>query len=67
MRLYCTSGEDDNGMTIKRWSGTQADAGKQRKEMRAQGLSFVETDEVDFPTTKAELIHYLNEQEKAKA
>lgn len=67
MRLYLTSAEDDSGMIIKRWSGTQADAGKQRKEMRAQGLSFVETDEVDFPTTKAELIHYLNEQEKAKA
>lgn len=61
MKLYRTKGTDDEGQVKYRWDGTQADAGKQRKDMKQEGFTDVETDDVDVPTSKAELLAWLNE------
>lgn len=62
MRLYKTTyvapGE---GVTRINWSGTQADAREDRKELKSSGYDDIETEEVDVPTSKAELLEFLNE------
>ncbi len=61
MRLYKTSGEKADHEVKTSWAGTQADAAKARKEAKAVGLLFIETEEVDVPTDKAGLLKWLNE------
>lgn len=65
MHLYKTSGyaEEDRGDAsnwIAKWDGTQADAAKTRKAMKTDGLTKIETKEVDIPTDKAGLLTWLN-------
>lgn len=65
MRLYKTTGyaEEDRGDSsnwISKWDGTQADATTTRKSMKADGLVKIETKEVDVPTSKPELLAWLN-------
>lgn len=59
MRLYWTSGETAESI-VGLWSGTQADARAHRKQFKSDGLSFVETAEVDVPTNKDSLLEFLN-------
>ena len=60
MKLYKTSGEDSLKKDHIVWSGTLADAGKDRKRFKAEGKTFVETSDVDIPTDKNGLLGYLN-------
>ena len=63
MRLYLTSYiDDEKNDSIQRgiYVGTQADAAKSRKGLKAQGMRNIETKEVDVPTDKAGLMTYLN-------
>lgn len=67
MRLYKTiavSNRDDGdqSLVMRKWSGTQSDAGKTRKEFVSQGFkrAEVETFEVDVPTDKQGLLAWLN-------
>ena len=62
MRLYEISGEKTAGMTTRQYVGSQADAGKARKEMKAAGVTMIETAEIDVPTDKAGLLAFLNKQ-----
>jgi hypothetical protein len=66
MKLYCTTWLDDaapNGeMFAQKWEGTQADTAKTRKWAKAEGMRNVETKEVDVPTSKADLLAWLNER-----
>jgi hypothetical protein len=55
MRLYRTT-IVDNGEEKVSWQGTQADARAARKG----DFENVETDEVDVPTSKPELLDWLN-------
>lgn len=63
MRLYKTTFIDDakEGATCATWSGTQADAGKDRKAMKSEGMRNVETEEVEVPTDKKGLLEFLNQ------
>lgn len=64
MRLYKTTFIDDEkgeGVTCATWSGTQTDAGKDRKSMKQQGMRNVATEEVDVPTDKQGLLAFLNQ------
>ena len=61
MKLYKTTGEFSPGATTPAvWSGSQADAAKARKELKAQHAFFVETEEINVPTDKAGLLVWLN-------
>lgn len=65
MRLYKTVGlsEQDTGDAsswITKWDGTQADAAARRKEFKANELGKIKTEEVDVPTSKQELLAWLN-------
>lgn len=59
MKLYNTTGENSEGFVGNHWAGTQADAGKQRAELKKTGYKGVSTDEVDVPTSKADLLAWL--------
>lgn len=61
MRLYRTKGLNADEGIIYLWDGTQADAAARRKRLKADGVTGVETKEVDVPTSKAELLTWLNE------
>lgn len=60
MRLYKTTYVAAGENRI-RWSGTQADARNDRKDLKEQDCDNIETEEVDVPTSKAELLEFLNE------
>lgn len=65
MRLYKTNFIDDAADEGRReqatWSGTQADAAKDRKRLKTEGMRSIETEEVDVPTDKAGLLQFLNQ------
>lgn len=42
------------------WDGTQADAGKTRKQLKVEGMRDIETKDADVPTDKAGLLRFLN-------
>jgi len=70
MRLYkVTAHVGIPAVTKTRWVGSQSDAASFRKELTDLGAKRkdIETEEVDVPTTKAELIEWLNTQEQANA
>lgn len=61
MKLYKTIGVNDETSAKFHWDGTQADAAKRRKELKSSGdFGKVSTEEVDVPTSKAELLAWLN-------
>lgn len=60
MDLYKTTGENSDGDTATVWAGTQADAAKNRKALKSTNFKGVDTEEVDVPTKKADLIAFLN-------
>lgn len=66
MRLYKTVRHTPaavgEGSSRTLWSGSQASAGKDRDTMRkSKGLDdTIETTEVDVPTTKPEMLNWLN-------
>lgn len=62
MKLYKTKSFDEpNGIRHITWSGTQADAAAKRKELKALGdRTEIETKEEDVPTSKPELLAWLN-------
>lgn len=62
MRLYQTTADapsTGSGVAVI-WSGSAADASKQRTAFKKDSLKGVSTEEVDFPTNKAELLDFLN-------
>ena len=64
MRVYKVTGHVGiPAVTKVRWVGSQADASSFRKELTDTGAKRkdIETEEVDVPTTKAELLAWLNE------
>lgn len=66
MKLYRISVESERDADRPCvWVGSQADAGKARKEFVADGFKRAEitTDEVDVPTNKEGLINFLNKLE----
>lgn len=58
MKLYQTTGED--GCVKARWSGSLADASKDRVAMKKEALTNVHTSDQDIPTDKAGLLAWLN-------
>lgn len=62
MKLYIVSARDDEGSKHK-VCVSQAECGTTRKELNAEGYARkdIETVEVDFPTTKSELVQALND------
>ena len=64
MRLYKTNYIDDAADVGRQerasWAGTQADAAKDRKRLKAEGMLKISTNEVDVPTDKAGLLAHLN-------
>jgi hypothetical protein len=65
MKFYKTEGDNKNDVTHYFWDGTQADAAKRRKALKATGYLLVLTEEVEVPTDKAGLLAYLNVQAEA--
>lgn len=65
MRLYKTNFIDDSAEAGRQeqaaWSGTQADAGKDRKRLKSEGMRSIDTEEVDVPTSKQELLGFLSQ------
>lgn len=59
MNLYKTTGKA-NDVNAVLWSGSLADASKSRVAMKKSGGKNVETVEVDVPTSKQDLIAFLN-------
>lgn len=62
MKLYQTTADapgTESGVTVV-WSGSAADASKQRTAFKKEGLKGVSTEDVDIPTNKAELLDFLN-------
>lgn len=61
MKLYKTIYFDDETETAKaQWVGTQADAGRLRQSLKADGMREIVTNETDVPTDKAGLLAFLN-------
>lgn len=61
MLLYKTSGTDPVDDIVKvKWSGTQADARRDRNDMAASHFSNVWTDAINIPTDKPGLLDWLN-------
>lgn len=60
MKLYRTTDANDN----VRWSGSQAEATADRQALRdaagTKSRDFATTDAVDVPTSKSELLAWLN-------
>jgi hypothetical protein len=65
MNLYKTSGVTSAtpGDTKNQWSGSLADASKDRVAMKKAGLKAVESIPTEVPTDKAGLIAFLNSLE----
>lgn len=66
MKLYkvvASSTRDDQPTVVKTWVGTQSDAAAARKARLAEGFKRAEldTEEVDVPTNKQDLLVWLNE------
>lgn len=63
MKLYCVKAVAGCDVEM-RWVGSQADAGKTRKEFVEMGFkrADLETEEVDVPTNKEGLLAFLNER-----
>lgn len=65
MKLYRTDYIDDGDSNAAHhsWTGTLADASKERKRLKLEGFRSIETTEVDVPTSKPGLIEWLNSKE----
>lgn len=65
MRLYKTNYIDDAAQPGRgdraAWAGTQADAGKDRKKLKADGMRSIVTEETDVLTDKGSLLRFLNQ------
>jgi hypothetical protein len=64
MKLYKTTYVDGHVAPPEKkacWQGTQNDAAARRKELKTEGMSNVETKDVDVPTDKPGLLAWLNE------
>lgn len=59
MKLYKTIYEGGGERRIC-WQGTQADAAAKRKALKQEGCSDVKTNDEDVPTSKTELLEWLN-------
>ena len=64
MNLYKTTGEKEDGAVTTLWSGTLADAGKDRAMLKKTNNKGVGTEDVDVPTNKPGLIAWLNDNAK---
>jgi len=62
MNLYKTLGVNDDEESEVRWSGSLADASKDRVAMKKAGLKAVASEPVDVPTAKAGLLEFLNSE-----
>lgn len=63
MKLYRVSFTDGDNNDVAKWAGSQDEATKQRMAfMNAHGIKrkSISIESVDVPTTKAELIEWLN-------
>ena len=68
MRLYRTSfvvtvtvDEAEVNQTHCNWQGSMADAATARREAKSEGYQDVQTEEIDVPTQKQNLLEFLNE------
>lgn len=65
MQLYKTTatyvGDEGASIAAVVWSGTQADARADRKKFKELGSKNAKTTDVNVPTSKAELISWLND------
>lgn len=61
MNLYKSTGRRDNGTTQIIWTGTQADANAAKKQLKEDGLADVAMTPTEVPTSKADLLAWLNE------
>lgn len=67
MKLYKTTYIDESQPCGHiTWDGTQADAGATRKRLKGEGRSEVETKDEDVPTSKPELLAWLNANVKGE-
>jgi hypothetical protein len=64
MKLYRTKAWSGDTANECVWDGTQASATKTRKELKQRGFNDVETEDIDVPTSKPELLEWLNEQSR---
>ena len=64
MKLYRIVATQNKEVKEAIWAGSQAEAAKARKELVTKGFkrAEVETDEVEVPTKKDELIAFLNDR-----
>lgn len=61
MRLYRTDYIDDEIEQRKRsWTGSLAAASKDRVALKKEGMREINTVEIDVPTSKTELLDFLN-------
>jgi hypothetical protein len=62
MNLYRTTYTDDErpNLPLSDWSGSQAEASKDRKRLKAEGMRKIETTEEVVPTDKKGLLAWLN-------
>lgn len=66
MNLYKTiSTKPEDGSTDISWTGSQADASKDRVRLRKEGNKDIVTTDVEVPTNKPGLLAYLNELTKS--
>jgi hypothetical protein len=67
MKLYCTTYYDDeksgfhDGVQHK-WYGTQVDQKRDAKALKAAGMRNISPNPADVPTSKPELLAWLNER-----
>lgn len=65
MRLYKTNYVDDAAQPGREeraaWAGTQAEAAKDRKKLKTDGMHSIVTEEVDVLTDKASLLRFLSQ------
>lgn len=60
MNLYQTTAQTGADSFKVSWSGSGADASKQRSAFKKEGLKNVSTEEINVPTNKADLLAWLN-------
>lgn len=60
MNLYIVTSTNEDGERRRTWVGTQANVRATKTQLKEQGHTDIEDEPVDVPTSKAELLEFLN-------
>lgn len=60
MKLYCTVSTSEDPQIFNEYTSSASDASKTRTRLKKLGHKNIETAEIEVPTTRQQLIRFLN-------